>query len=100
MEPEPPSQVRLGTARGAEVVKVAVMALYALLIAFGLCKALPLASIFLCALTLPIGNLVVRFVQENHKEKSNVFMAKYFCVRLHALFGAALACGLVAVRVV
>ncbi|XLT47459.1 hypothetical protein HN873_040063, partial [Arachis hypogaea] len=98
--------VRLGTARGAEVVKVAVMALYALLIAFGLCKALPLASIFLCALTLPIGNLVVRFVQENHKarprlcDKSNVFMAKYFCVRLHALFGAALACGLVAARVV
>ncbi|QHN99897.1 Protein FAR1-RELATED SEQUENCE [Arachis hypogaea] len=90
MEPEPPSQVRLGTARGAEVVKVAVMALYALLIAFGLCKALPLASIFLCALTLPIGNL----------DKSNVFMAKYFCVRLHALFGAALACGLVAARVV
>ncbi|KAL4328906.1 hypothetical protein AHAS_Ahas13G0246900 [Arachis hypogaea] len=78
MEPEPPSQVRLGTARGAEVVKVAVMALYALLIAFGLCKALPLASI----------------------DKSNVFMAEYFCVRLHALFGAALACGLVAARVV
>ncbi|KAL1328101.1 hypothetical protein HN51_038034 [Arachis hypogaea] len=92
--------VRLGTARGAEVVKVAVMALYALLIAFGLCKALPPASIFLCALTLPIGNLVVRFVQENHKDKSKIFMAKYFCVRLHALFGAALACGLVAARVV
>ncbi|KAL1366144.1 hypothetical protein HN51_014024 [Arachis hypogaea] len=92
--------VRLGTAKGAEVVKVAVMALYALLIAFGLCKALPLASIFLCALTLPIGNLVVRFVQENHKDKSKIFMAKYFCVRLHALFGAALACGLVAARVV
>ncbi|MED6106577.1 glutathione S-conjugate-exporting ATPase Abc4 [Stylosanthes scabra] len=92
--------VRLGTARGAEVVKVAVMALYALLITFGLCKALPLSSIFLCSLTLPIGNLVVRFVQENYKDKNKIFMAKYFCVRLHALFGAALACGLVVARVV
>lgn len=38
-------QVRLGTGRGAKVVKVAVMVLYALLVAFGLNKALPLACI-------------------------------------------------------
>lgn len=38
-------QVRLGTKRGAEVVKVAVMMLYALLVAFGLTRALPLACI-------------------------------------------------------
>ncbi|CAL0311963.1 unnamed protein product [Lupinus luteus] len=92
--------VRLGTKRGAEVVKVAVMLLYALLIAFGLSKALPLTCIFLCALTVPMGNLVVRFVQDNHTDKNKIFMAKYFCVRLHALFGAALAFGLVAARMV
>lgn len=38
-------QVRLGTERGAEVVKAAVLSLYALLVAFGLSKALPLTCI-------------------------------------------------------
>lgn len=90
--------VRLGTEKGAEVVKGAVLTLYALLVAFGLSKALPLTCIFLCALTLPMGNLVVRFVEDNHKDKSKIFMAKYFCVRLHALFGVALALGLVLAR--
>ncbi|CAK8578008.1 unnamed protein product [Lathyrus sativus] len=92
--------VRLGTERGAEVVKVAIFMLYALLVAFGLSKTLPLTCIFLCALTLPVGNLVVRFVQDNHKDKNKIFMAKYFCVRLHALFGTALAFGLVLARMV
>nr|AFK47288.1 unknown [Lotus japonicus] len=92
--------VRLGTNRGAEVVQVVVLMLYALLFTFGLSKALPLTCILLCTLTLPMGNLVVRFVQENHKDKSKIFMAKYFCVRLHALFGTALAFGMVLARVV
>ncbi|XP_059648024.1 2-carboxy-1,4-naphthoquinone phytyltransferase, chloroplastic isoform X2 [Cornus florida] len=59
--------VRLGTESGSEVVKVAVMTLYLLLFAFGLSKSLPFTCIFLCALTLPIGKLVVDYVQENHK---------------------------------
>ncbi|TKY59476.1 1,4-dihydroxy-2-naphthoate polyprenyltransferase [Spatholobus suberectus] len=92
--------VRLGTKKGAEVVKGAVLMLYALLVAFGLSKALPLPCIFLCALTLPMGNLVVRFVEDNHKDKNKIFMAKYFCVRLHTLFGVALALGLVVARMV
>ncbi|KAF7803752.1 2-carboxy-1,4-naphthoquinone phytyltransferase, chloroplastic [Senna tora] len=90
--------VRLGTRRGAVVVKMAVITLYALLLAFGLIRALPLPCILLCSLTLPMGNLVVRFVQDNHMDKQKIFMAKYFCVRLHALFGAALALGLVLAR--
>ncbi|KAK9286140.1 hypothetical protein L1049_014522 [Liquidambar formosana] len=92
--------VRLGTKTGSEVVKIAVMVLYSLLFALGLSKALPLTSIFFCALTLPMGRLVVSFVEENHKDKTKIFMAKYYCVRLHALFGAALAAGLVAARMV
>lgn len=32
------------------------------------------------------------------QDKGKMFMAKYYCVRLHALFGAALAAGLVAGR--
>ncbi|WOG84757.1 hypothetical protein DCAR_0103941 [Daucus carota subsp. sativus] len=92
--------VRLGTNAGSEIVKVAVVALYALLFAFGLTRALPFSSVLLCALTLPVGNLVVRFVDENHEDKNKIFMAKYFCVRLHTIFGAALAAGLVVARMI
>ncbi|KAM3694571.1 hypothetical protein ACJW31_07G068200 [Castanea mollissima] len=92
--------VRLGTERGSGVVKVAVIALYFLLFAFGLIRALPFTCILLCALTLPMGKLVVRYVEDNHKDKLKIFMAKYYCVRLHALFGAALAAGLVVARAV
>ncbi|XP_026446746.1 2-carboxy-1,4-naphthoquinone phytyltransferase, chloroplastic-like isoform X1 [Papaver somniferum] len=55
-------------------------------------KMSPLVS---CALTLPIAKLVVSYVEENYSDKSKIFMAKYFCVRLHAMFGAALSVGLV-----
>ncbi|KAJ9174900.1 hypothetical protein P3X46_013498 [Hevea brasiliensis] len=92
--------VRLGTERGSDVVKVAILTLYSLLFAFGLSRALPFTCILLCALTMPMGKLVVTFVEENHKDKGKIFMAKYYCVRLHALFGAALAAGLVAARMI
>ncbi|PKI63355.1 hypothetical protein CRG98_016243 [Punica granatum] len=95
---------------------------------------------FLCALTLPMGNRVITYVEENHEvsreinetfmaidvtkrlialgrtfieeiswihcldfhwfeqDKRLIFMAKYYCVKLHALFGVALAVGLVVAR--
>lgn len=90
--------VRLGTERGAVVVKSAVLSLYSLLLVLGLTRILPLPCTLLCCLTLPIGNLVAGFVEKNHKDKGKIFMAKYYCVRLHALFGAALTVGLVAAR--
>ncbi|KDP40919.1 hypothetical protein JCGZ_24918 [Jatropha curcas] len=90
--------VRLGTEKGSLVVKVAIVALYSLLSIFVLSNALPFTCLLLCDLTIPMGNLVVRYVEENHKDKGKIFMAKYYCVRLHALFGAALAAGLVAAR--
>lgn len=34
------------------------------------------------------------------KDKNKIFMAKYFCVRLHTIFGAALAAGLVVARMI
>ncbi|KAK4401857.1 2-carboxy-1,4-naphthoquinone phytyltransferase, chloroplastic [Sesamum angolense] len=97
--------VRLGTEAGANVVKMAVLGLYWLVFAFGLSDTLPYASLIFCTTTLPMGNLVVNFVQENHKslflrmgfdfkDKSKIFMAKYFSVRLHTIFGAALTAGL------
>ncbi|KAL5982267.1 hypothetical protein ACLOJK_016338 [Asimina triloba] len=69
-------QVRLGTDVGSDVVKVAVLTIYFLLVVFGIMKTLPMTCI----------------------DKAKIFMAKYYCVRLHALFGAALAAGLVAAR--
>ncbi|XP_056159340.1 2-carboxy-1,4-naphthoquinone phytyltransferase, chloroplastic isoform X4 [Syzygium oleosum] len=87
--------VRLGTEKGSSVVKVAVVALYSFLLTSGLSRDLPFTCIILCLLTLPMGNRVVSFVEENHEDKRSIFMAKYYCVRLHALFGASLAAGLV-----
>ncbi|KAG9451474.1 hypothetical protein H6P81_011439 [Aristolochia fimbriata] len=92
--------VRLGTERAAKAVKVAVLSLYSLLALFGLCRALPWTCIVLSALTLPIGKLVVDYVKEHHRDKGKIFMAKYYCVRLHTAFGAALAAGLAAARIV
>ncbi|KAF5204359.1 2-carboxy-1,4-naphthoquinone phytyltransferase protein [Thalictrum thalictroides] len=92
--------VRIGTKAGSRLVKIAVLTLYFLLFTLGLSRFLPLTCIVLCAMTLPLGLLVVRFVEENHTDKSTIFMAKYYCVRLHALFGAALSIGLVAARIV
>ncbi|KAK6136480.1 hypothetical protein DH2020_029776 [Rehmannia glutinosa] len=92
--------VRLGTETGSKVVKMAVLGLYWLVFGLGLAQTLPYPCIMLCIMTLPMGNLVVSFVQENHKDKSKIFMAKYYCVRLHTVFGAALAAGLVASRLI
>nr|XP_043626515.1 2-carboxy-1,4-naphthoquinone phytyltransferase, chloroplastic isoform X4 [Erigeron canadensis] len=92
--------VRIGAKTGSNVVKTAVISLYALLFLLGICRALPVTSIFLCALTLPMGRLVVSFVSDNHQDNMKIFMAKYFCVRLHALFGAALAAGMVVARII
>ncbi|KVH93405.1 hypothetical protein Ccrd_004543 [Cynara cardunculus var. scolymus] len=33
-------------------------------------------------------------------DKTKIFMAKYFCVRLHAIFGVALTAGMVAARII
>ncbi|XP_008804768.2 2-carboxy-1,4-naphthoquinone phytyltransferase, chloroplastic isoform X2 [Phoenix dactylifera] len=86
--------VRIGTRAGSKVVRFGIVSLYFLLLAFGLCKTLPLTCVFLCALTLPVGKIVVDYVEENHNDNNKIFMAKYYCVRLHALFGIALALGL------
>ncbi|CAN6290393.1 unnamed protein product [Urochloa humidicola] len=90
--------VRVGTETGSRIVTVSIATLYILLAAFGICQALPPACTVLCALTLPVGKLVVDYVLKNHKDNAKIFMAKYYCVRLHALFGMALASGLVLAR--
>lgn len=90
--------VRIGTKRGSEVVRYGVIVLYSLVSTFVALKTLPLTCAFFTLLTLPIGKLLIDFVQENHNDKVKIFMAKYYCVRLHASFGVALALGLFAAR--
>ncbi|XP_042007580.1 2-carboxy-1,4-naphthoquinone phytyltransferase, chloroplastic-like [Salvia splendens] len=90
--------VRLGTEGGAKVVKLTVVVLYLLLFILGLTQTLPFSSVVLCGLTLPVANMAVSFVDKYHKDKAKIFMAKYYCVRFHTAFGAALAAGLVAAR--
>ncbi|XP_021753228.1 2-carboxy-1,4-naphthoquinone phytyltransferase, chloroplastic-like isoform X3 [Chenopodium quinoa] len=91
-------QVQIGKKAGSEIVKIAIVALYCALFVLSIGKALPLTSTVLCALTVPIGNMVVSYVEKNYHDNEKIFMAKYYCVRLHALFGTALAAGLVAAR--
>ncbi|CAI9104070.1 OLC1v1002682C1 [Oldenlandia corymbosa var. corymbosa] len=90
--------VRLGTTAGSDVISVAVLILYSFLFIAGLSGNLPLTSVILCEVTIPIGRFIVSYVKANHKDNKKIFMSKYFCVRLHAAFGAALAAGLVAAR--
>ncbi|XP_073122905.1 2-carboxy-1,4-naphthoquinone phytyltransferase, chloroplastic-like [Henckelia pumila] len=91
--------VRLGTDKGSKVVKFGIVGLYSLVLALGFFQALPLPSVILGFMTLPVANLVVGFVEKNHKDKSKIFMSKYLSVRLHTVFGAALAVGLVITRI-
>ncbi|KAL3628272.1 hypothetical protein CASFOL_027318 [Castilleja foliolosa] len=95
-----PSFVRLGSENGSNVVKMSVLGLYWLVLDLGFAQTLPFSCVVPCTMTLPMGNLVVSFVEKNHKDKSKIFMAKYYCVRLHALFGVVLAVGLVASRLI
>ncbi|KAL4196288.1 hypothetical protein AMTRI_Chr04g182460 [Amborella trichopoda] len=90
--------VQIGTEKGSKVVKFSILILYSFLFVLGALRALPLTCVVLCTLTLPIGKLVVDYVQDNHNDKTKIFMAKYYCVRLHALFGIALAIGLAMAR--
>lgn len=90
--------VKIGTKTGATIVMLGVGTLYTLLVTFGISKCLPSSCIVLAALTLPLGKWVVDYVNKNHDDNTKIFMAKYYCVRLHALFGMALASGLVLAR--
>lgn len=90
--------VRLGPETGSKVVRFAIIMLYILLFGFSLCRYLPPTCAVLCALTFPMGKLVVEFVEQNHNNKVKMFMAKYYCVRLHAMFGTALVVGLALAR--
>ncbi|CAN4107950.1 unnamed protein product [Withania somnifera] len=59
--------VRIGTQAGSRVVKVGVATLYSGMLLLGFTQILPFTCIILCALTIPVGKLVVSYVEKNHK---------------------------------
>ncbi|KAL1209098.1 2-carboxy-1,4-naphthoquinone phytyltransferase [Cardamine amara subsp. amara] len=69
-----------------------------MLLVLGLTKILPMPCTLMCFLTLPVGNWVSSYVEKHHKENENIFLAKYYCLKLHVLLGAALSLGLVIAR--
>lgn len=87
--------VRLGTEKGSKAVQTAVISLYTIIALLTVLKALPLTCFAFSLLTVPIGKLVLQFIGKNHDNKSVIFMAKYYCVRLHVALGVALSLGLV-----
>ncbi|KAK8971516.1 hypothetical protein KSP40_PGU021337 [Platanthera guangdongensis] len=90
--------VRVGAETGSKLIRTGILLLYALLLAFTVSKSLPLTSSILCAITIPTTKLVVEFVEQNHNNEIKISMAKYYFVRLHSLFGALLAAGLMVAR--
>ncbi|KAK8921619.1 hypothetical protein KSP39_PZI020704 [Platanthera zijinensis] len=90
--------VRVGTETGSKLIRTGILLLYPLLLAFTVSKSLPLTCSILCAITIPTAKRVVEFVELNHNNEIKIFMAKYYCVRLHSLFGALLAAGLLVAR--
>ncbi|KAL0928683.1 hypothetical protein M5K25_000595 [Dendrobium thyrsiflorum] len=90
--------VRIGTETDSKLIRIGILVLYILVFTFSTCKYIPLACTFLCAITIPLAKLVMDYVEQNHNNKIKIFMAKYYCVRLHSLFGAALAVGVLVAR--
>ncbi|KAK4401856.1 2-carboxy-1,4-naphthoquinone phytyltransferase, chloroplastic [Sesamum angolense] len=78
--------VRLGTEKGSLVVKWSVIGLYSLLFALGFTQTLPFTSVLLSALTLPMANLIVSFVQKNHMDSLCLLGSWWLECSLNSLF--------------
>ncbi|KAK8964616.1 hypothetical protein KSP40_PGU000733 [Platanthera guangdongensis] len=90
--------VRVGTETGLKLIRSGILLLYALLLAFTLSKSLPLTCSVRFYVSSQFQQRVMEFVEQNHNNEIKIFMAKYYCVHLHSLFGALLAAGLVVAR--
>lgn len=84
--------VRLGTARGAMVLRISLAAVY-LLWALGIGLGYFPLTTGLVGLGLPIAGQLDRFVRENHDQPAVVRTCKYLAVRLHFASGVLLAVG-------
>jgi 2-carboxy-1,4-naphthoquinone phytyltransferase len=85
--------VRLGTERAARVLRVALIAMFALQAVAYLAGALPPLPALLASATAPHAVQLAAFVSEHHAKPERVRAAKYFAVRLHFFHGMALTAG-------
>ncbi|KAK8961298.1 hypothetical protein KSP40_PGU000917 [Platanthera guangdongensis] len=90
--------VRVGIETGSKLIRTGILLLYAHLLAFTIFKSLPLTCSIRFNMPSQFQQRVVEFVKQNHNNEIKIFMEKYYCVRLHSLFGALLASGLVVAR--
>ncbi|NJL02646.1 MAG: 2-carboxy-1,4-naphthoquinone phytyltransferase [Spirulinaceae cyanobacterium SM2_1_0] len=87
--------VRLGTARGAQVLALATGGMFAIAALGVLCQGLPLTSLVMFA-SLPIAVELIRYVQQHHDQPERVRNCKFIAVKLHFWSGMLLALGLAA----
>jgi len=86
--------VRLGTARGAQVLGLATAGMFAIAALASLLGWLPLGSLAIAA-SLPIALELIRHVQQHHDQPERVKNCKFIAVKLHFWSGLLLAAGLV-----
>ncbi len=84
--------VRMGTRRGALVLKWSTASIYLLTMIGVISKLFPIATL-LVFLSLPLAFKLTNFVTENHDRPAIVRTCKYLAVRLHFVSGLLLAIG-------
>jgi 1,4-dihydroxy-2-naphthoate phytyltransferase len=84
--------VRLGTARGSQVLTVATISIYLLTVVFVLGKVYPLQTL-LIFLSLPFAWQLINHVSQNHDQPERVSNCKFIAVNLHFFSGILLALG-------
>lgn len=86
--------VRLGTDLASKVLRVAVVAMYAVQLCAMFLGSLPLSAGALSLTSVPKAVELVAFVRKFHAKPAQVRVAKYYAVRLHFHHGVSLALGL------
>lgn len=86
--------VRLGTARGSQVLAWFTASIFAITVLFVFCGYFPWWTLLIFA-SLPIAFYLVRHVQQYHDQPEKVNNCKFIAVRLHFFSGILLALGFI-----
>ncbi|OKH26875.1 1,4-dihydroxy-2-naphthoate phytyltransferase [Hydrococcus rivularis NIES-593] len=89
--------VRMGTARGSQVLAWSTASLFAFTVLFVLLRVFPVSTLLIFG-SLPLANRLVRHVQQHHDNPEIVRTCKFLAVNLHFVSGILLALGFVLPR--
>ncbi len=84
--------VRLGTAKGAQILTIATASIFVLALVFALLKTLPLATLLIFA-SLPVALKLCRHVSKFHAQPHRVSNSKFIAIALHFWSGILLCLG-------